>query len=100
MLLISARFIPGDRTATTLTSGIVRYPRPRFVGFAAIAGLLWATYSVGIGIAGGMVFRTEPLLGVAVGIDLALALGGGIELARSLRRRSALSRPRRAARGA
>ncbi|HEX7351439.1 DedA family protein, partial [Brachybacterium sp.] len=49
MLLISARFIPGGRTATTLTSGMLRYPRPRFLGFAAIAGLLWSLYSVGIG---------------------------------------------------
>lgn len=90
MLLISARFIPGGRTATTLTSGIVRYPRPRLVGFAAIAGLLWALYSVGIGMIGGMVFQQQPLLGVAVGITLALVLGGGIELARS-RRSSSIS---------
>lgn len=47
-----------------------------------------------------MVFRTEPLLGVTVGIDLALALGGGIELARSLRRCPALSHPLSAAHGA
>lgn len=86
MLLISARFIPGGRTATTLTSGIVRYPRPRFLGFVTIAGLLWAIYSVSIGMAGGMAFREQPLLGVAVGIGLALAIGGGIEALRWLRR--------------
>lgn len=102
MLLISARFIPGGRTATTLTSGIVGYPRPRFLGFATIAGLLWSLYSVGIGMAGGLVFQTQPLLGVAVGIGLALALGGAIELVRALRRagRGELSPRSRAARDA
>ena len=94
MLLISGRFIPGGRTATTLTSGIVGYPRARFLGFAAIAGLLWSLYSVGIGMLGGLAFRTEPLLGVAVGIGLALLLGGGIEAARVLRRKATRSRSR------
>ena len=87
MLLVSARFIPGGRTATTLTSGIVRYPRSRFVGFAALAGLLWALYYVGVGALGGMVFQQQPLLGVAMGIGTAIVLGGGIELVRSLRAR-------------
>ena len=94
MLLISGRFIPGGRTATTLTSDIVGYPRARFLGFAAIAGLLWSLYSVGIGMLGGLAFRTEPLLGVAVGIGLALLLGGGIEAARVLRRKATRSRSR------
>ena len=86
MLLVSARFIPGGRTATTLTSGIVRYPRPRFLWFAALAGLLWAVYYIGIGALGGMMFQDQPLLGVAMGIGAALLLGGAIELVRSLRR--------------
>ena len=87
MLLVSARFIPGGRTATTLTSGIVRYPRPRFLGFAALAGLLWAVYYVGVGALGGMMFQDQPLLGVAMGIGAALLLGGAIELVRSVRGR-------------
>jgi len=89
MLLISARFIPGGRTATTLTSGMLRYPRPRFLGVAVIGGLLWSLYSVGIGMAGGIAFHDQPLLGVAVGIGLALLLAGAIEGVRLLRRRRA-----------
>src|SRR5699024_12720699 len=63
-----------------------RYPRPRFLGFAALAGLLWAVYYIGIGAVGGMMFQDQPLLGVAMGIGAALLLGGANELVRSLRR--------------
>lgn len=87
MLIISARFIPGGRTATTVASGMIGYPRARFVGFAAIAALLWAVYSVGIGMLGGLAFYEQPLMGVALGVGLALAVGGIIEGARALRRR-------------
>lgn len=87
MLLVSARFVPGGRTATTLTSGIVGYPRSRFVGFAALGGFLWALYYVSVGMLGGLVFQQQPLLGVAMGIGTALVLGGGIELIRALRAR-------------
>lgn len=104
MLLISARFIPGGRTATTLTSGVIRYPRPRLVGFAAVAGLLWSLYNVGIGMLGGLAFQDRPMLGVALGIGLAVTLAGMIEGARTLRRRgrqrAVLTRRRRAGSGA
>lgn len=96
MLLISARFIPGGRTATTIASGAIGYPRARFVGFAALAGLLWALYSVGIGMLGGLAFREQPLLGVALGIALALALSGAMEGLRAMRmRREGRNRARR-----
>lgn len=104
MLLISARFIPGGRTATTFTSGMVGYPRPRFVGFAAVAGLLWSLYNVGIGMLGGLAFHDRPLLGVALGIGLAMTLAVVIEGARALRRRgqrlAVLTQRRRAEPGA
>lgn len=87
MLLISARFLPGGRTATAFASGAIGYPRARFVGFAAIAGLLWSLYSVGIGMLGGLAFHEQPLIGVALGIGLALAVGGSIEGVRALRGR-------------
>ncbi|MDN5688024.1 MAG: VTT domain-containing protein [Brachybacterium sp.] len=102
MLIISARFIPGGRTATTVASGVIGYPRRRFVLFAAIAAAAWALYYVGIGMLGGLAFRDQPLIGVALGIGMALAVGGTIEAVRALRRRrrrgADVSRPRPAER--
>ena len=73
-LIVTARFIPGGRTATSIASGMIRYPRPAFAGFALLAATAWALYNVGIGMAGGLLFRERPLLGVALGIALALVL--------------------------
>ncbi|MGP5052582.1 DedA family protein [Brachybacterium alimentarium] len=94
-LLITARFIPGGRTASTLASGIIGYPRSRFLAVAAISTALWSLYSVGIGMLGGLAFHEQPLLGVALGIGLALAVGGISEAVRAIRarRRPGTDRP-------
>ena len=78
-LIVTARFIPGGRTATSIASGMIRYPRPLFAGFALLAATAWALYNVGIGMAGGLLFREQPLLGVVLGIALALVLSWVIE---------------------
>ena len=75
MLIIGARFIPGGRTATSIASGMIGYPRPRFLGFSLIAATAWAGYNVGIGMLGGIAFRDQPLLGVVCGVGLALVIG-------------------------
>lgn len=85
LLIIAARFIPGGRTATSITSGAVGYPRWRFLVFCTIASLAWAVYSTGIGMAGGLAFRDQPLVGVAIGVGLALSVGAAIELVRRRR---------------
>ena len=58
-------------------------PRPLFAGFALLAATAWALYNVGIGMAGGLLFRERPLLGVVLGIALALVLSWLIERIRS-----------------
>src|SRR5699024_2438128 len=73
-IIVTARFIPGGRTATSLTSGMIGYPRPRFIAFCLLAGLAWAVFIIGIGMAGGYVFQERPLLGVLLGVGLALVL--------------------------
>lgn len=73
-LLIVGRFIPGGRTAATITSGVLGYPFGRFFAFDSIGALAWAVYSTGIGLLGGVIFEDQPLLGVAMGIGIALGL--------------------------
>lgn len=85
MIIIAARFIPGGRTATTIASGVIGYPRPRFIVFALIAASAWALYNVGIGMLGGFAFQERPLLGVVVGVGLALGVGFVIERIRIAR---------------
>ena len=45
-LIIVCRFIPGGRTAVTLTCGLVRYERRRFVVATAVAAVIWALVRV------------------------------------------------------
>lgn len=73
-VLIVCRFVPGCRTAATLTTGSVRFPLPSFAGFSSLGGLCWASYFTMVGYLGGITFREHPLLGVLLGIALAVLL--------------------------
>lgn len=84
LVLVVARYIPAGRTAVTLTCGAVRYRLVSFLFFAAIAALSWATYSVTLGYAGGIVFEEDPILGVVVGISMAITITAVVELCRYL----------------
>ncbi|WP_018217920.1 DedA family protein [Salinispora vitiensis] len=88
LVLTTARYVPGGRTAVTLTMGAVRYPPRSFLLFDAIGAASWALYSVLLGYFGGLAFQQEPLLGVLAGLTLSVAVTGLLELTRRLRRRS------------
>ncbi|MCZ2822147.1 DedA family protein [Modestobacter sp. VKM Ac-2977] len=90
VLLVTARYVPGLRTAVTLTAGAVGWPLRRFTPFAALAALTWAGWSAGIGYVGGLAFERDPLRGLLLGLGLALALAALGEGVRFLlhRRRS------------
>jgi len=88
-ILIICRYIPGARTAVTLTAGAVRYPLRSFTFFDSIAAFSWATYSALIGYLGGEAFEGDPLKGLALGLGLALTVTFGVEVVRQLRRRAA-----------
>lgn len=85
-LIVVARFVPGGRTAVTLTAGLTKMPARRFVVAATTAALLWASFAAGLGYLGGSVFEKEPLLGLLAAISFAALIVLGIEVGRSLRR--------------
>jgi len=87
-LIIVARFIPGGRTAVTLSAGMLRFPWRRFALFDAIAGVSWALYASLLGYFGGKAFENAPWKGLVLAFAIALGVTGGVELVRwALRRR-------------
>ena len=79
-LILVARFVPIGRVAVNLTAGVSHYPRPRFVGLTVLSALLWAGYSVAIGLFFGQWFEHNHLLGATVAIVCAIVLGILVDL--------------------
>jgi membrane-associated protein len=79
-LILVARFVPIGRVAVNLTAGATRYPHARFVGLTALSAILWGAYSVGIGLFFGQWFEENHLLGAAIAIVCAVALGIVVDL--------------------
>jgi membrane-associated protein len=87
-LVVVARFIPGGRTATTFAAGYVHsFSWRRFVVADAIAGAVWGNYTVLLGYLGGKAFEDHPWKGLLIAFGIALAITGGVEAVRHLRRR-------------
>ncbi|RKN28571.1 DedA family protein [Micromonospora musae] len=89
LILTVARYVPGGRTAVTLTMGAVGYPRRRFLAFDALAAGSWGLYSALVGYLGGLAFEQDPLRGLLLGLGLALTVTVVVEGVRVLRRRRA-----------
>lgn len=87
LALVAARYIPGGRTACTLTMGAVAYPRRSFALFDALAASSWALYSVMIGFIGGAAFENNPLAGLLLGLGIALGITATVEVVRWVLRR-------------
>nr|WP_202889865.1 DedA family protein [Actinopolymorpha rutila] len=87
LVLVVARYVPGGRTAVTVTMGALGYPRRRFTHFDVLAALSWAVYSVLVGYVGGMAFENDPIKGVVLGVGLALGVTALVEAGRYVRRR-------------
>ena len=79
-LILVARFVPIGRVAVNLTAGVTHYPHLRFVGLTVLSASLWAGYSVAIGLFFGQWFEDNHLLGAAIAIVCAVALGIVVDL--------------------
>ena len=87
LLLITARFIPGGRTALTVSSGVTHQPRRWFVGWISVAVVIWATYAALLGYIGGKAFEDNHTLAFIVAFGAALGMTVLIEVVRHLRAR-------------
>lgn len=84
LLIIFGRFVPGLRTLTSVSSGILGYPYRRFLPISILAGALWATYAGLLGF----------FVGEAVGnvwVSLAVAIVASVAISSAL---LLLERPR------
>ncbi|MDO3703945.1 DedA family protein [Micromonospora sp. C28SCA-DRY-2] len=97
LILTVARYIPGGRTAVTMTMGAARFPRRRFLVFDALAAGSWGVYSALVGYLGGLAFEQDPIRGLLLGLGLALTVTLVVEVTRWLvgRRRAAAAAPAR-----
>jgi membrane-associated protein len=86
-IIIGCRFIPGGRTAVTLSCGLIGYPRRRFVAATAGAAILWAGYAFLIGRLGGKAFEDRPWAGLLLALGLTVVISAVIEVVRRARAR-------------
>ncbi len=87
LLLITARFIPGGRTALTVSSGITHQPHRWFLGWVAVATTIWATYAALLGFVGGRTFEDNHTKAFLFAFGGAVTVTILIEIVRHLRAR-------------
>lgn len=85
-LILGARFVPGGRTVTTVTAGLLRMRWARFAAFAGTAGVAWASYAALVGYLGGRAFEDDPVWGLLVGFGIAAGIFAVLEAARRISR--------------
>ena len=93
LLLITARFIPGGRTATTIASGITRQSRAWFMRWTFVAAIIWATYSAGLARLVGEPFKDDHAKAFWIAFATALGINVLIELVRHARAKRAKRDP-------
>jgi membrane-associated protein len=87
-LIAVGRFIPGGRTAISLTAGLTHFRWRRFAAFDAGAAVIWAAYAGLLGYFGGRAFEDEPWKGLLLALGIAFAVGAASEAVRwALRQR-------------
>lgn len=84
LFIVTARFIPGGRTAVTFASGVTRLRLSRFTGFVVLAGFVWAGYATLLGFVFGRRFQEDHTQAFLFAFGSALALVALAELIRWL----------------
>ncbi|WP_084000285.1 DedA family protein [Actinomadura kijaniata] len=87
LILVVARYVPGGRTAVTMTMGLTGYRARSFTFFATIAAISWAVYGTVLGYVGGAAFEHDPIRGLALGLGLAIGVTVVVEAVRWWRAR-------------
>lgn len=82
LFIVSARFIPGGRTAVTFASGVTRLRLSRFTGFVVLAGIVWGTYGTMLGFVFGRRFQEDHTQAFLFAFGSALILVALAELIR------------------
>lgn len=78
-LIVVGRFIPGGRTAVTLTAGMLKMRWRRFIAFDVAAGLVWGSYAALLGYFGGKTFEEEPWKGLILAFAIAFGVVAAVE---------------------
>jgi membrane protein DedA with SNARE-associated domain len=82
LLLITARFIPGGRTALTLSCGITRQRQAWFIRWVVVATVIWASYAALLGRIGGEAFKDDHTKAFMLAFGLAIGTNVIIEVTR------------------
>jgi membrane-associated protein len=93
LLLITARFIPGGRTALTVSSGLTRQPHGWFAGWVAVAAVIWASYAAVLGAIFGSRFKDDHTVAFLLAFGAALSITIIIEVIRHVRGRGRKPEP-------
>jgi membrane-associated protein len=88
LLLITARFIPGGRTALTLTSGVTKQRWAWFATWDLIAVLIWASYAAVLGYVFGKRFQDNHTVAFLLAFGAALSITLIIEAVRHVREKA------------
>lgn len=84
-LLVTARFIPGGRTALTVTSGLTHQPRTWFASWIGLAAVIWATYASLLGYIGKDRFKDNHTAAFLFAFGAAVSITVVIEIVRHIR---------------
>jgi membrane protein DedA with SNARE-associated domain len=82
VLILTARFIPGGRTAVTVMSGVTHQRWLKFFFFTVVAGAAWASYAALLGFFGGQRFEDNHTAAFILAFGMAISVSIVIELAR------------------